>query len=294
MSAKFRFLPFLFLALFLLTFPKLSSIIHSITHEFTLSRILYKKSPFPCEIKSIYDEEAYKKAIAQSYHFLGFGGQSYSFVSEDGNYVIKFLKKDLYIPPFWTYILPLNLKEKQFEKRALRTQRDMTSYFIAAHHLAKECGLIAIKMGHDRAFRKEVTIYDPLQIAHKVQLKHCQFIIQKKATLLLDYLSQLIQEGKINEGKSAIDELLLFLIQRYQRGIYDGDAKIHRNLGFIEGHPLFIDVGRFAFDPHCKKKDFINEEIKKETKRLYEWLKIHSLDLANHLEVQLRENETLH
>ena len=50
--------------------------------------------------------------IAQDFHYLGRGRQAFAFVSDDGQYVIKFPRGDICKLPFWLRALPFAKKTK--------------------------------------------------------------------------------------------------------------------------------------------------------------------------------------
>ncbi len=225
----------------------------------------------------------------QSFSYLGRGGQCYAFVSEDGQYVIKFFKHYLRRLPFWLKVLPLPpkwnaKKELQRQKRLNKLHRDFGSYKIAYENLPSETGLLFLHLNKTDNLHQTVRIIDRLKIEHTISLDGIEFILQKKATMAYPYLTQLIKNGKIDEAKRALESICHLILSRCEKGIFDEDAKIHRNFGFIENEAILIDVGRLKLDINRKDPSIQEKDLKEITQRLQTYLEGLSPELAEYLE----------
>ena len=249
------------LTLIILYVPKFT---HSQTDGFTLPKI---RSNLPYhEEWATQDKplEPLEPIFQQKFTYLGSGGQSYVFASEDGNYVIKFFKHyRMRLHPLIDHIpLPKKLslkREVQRAKRLKKQNRDFGSYKLAFEHLKEETALIYIHLNHGEDLGLVARIVDRLNIEHKLRLDDYTFLLQKKGCLAYPYLDQLEER----ENKKAIALIKELVKARCNKGIYDEDAKIHRNVGFIDGHPFFIDVGRLKYDDLRKETKVQNKDLKK-------------------------------
>ncbi|MES2344999.1 MAG: hypothetical protein V4494_03565 [Chlamydiota bacterium] len=260
----------LFLIILLLLYPLVSHFCVDKTDGFTLN---YIQPTITCECQidtSLPDLSIFK----QKFYYLGCGGQSYVFLSNDGQFVLKFIKNYLYFP------LPIFNNFSFFHKKKNKMVRDLKSYKIAFEELSHESGLIYFHLGKTTHLLPEITISDKLGIEHKITLNEKHFILQKKADLLYPHLNALMNLGDLDGAKKAISSLLILLKTRLNKGIYDEDAKLHRNCGFIGNKALFIDIGRF-----CKSSK--TQTLTEMTERLKLWLQNNYPELGVYLENEI-------
>lgn len=219
--------------------------------------------------------------FSQPFTYLGSGGQAYAFVSADGNYVLKFFKHHHHTTSKLKRLLPS--KHKRQLKREKKRLRDLSSYKLAMEILPKETGLLYVHLNTTDYLNTRVTIYDKLHIAHELNLDEVPFVLQKKATLAYSYLDELIKNGMLEEAQEAIDSICHLIISRCRQGIYDEDPRIHRNVGFINGKAMLIDVGRLKPDPRRHDPQTQRDDLIKITKRLEIHLRQKSPQLADYL-----------
>ncbi len=261
---------------------------HSKTDGFTLPKISSTltydqrwETPFPNpdELASIFK---------QRFTYLKAGGQSYVFASEDGRYVIKFFKhyRMRLLPLIAKVPLPKKLyalREKQRAKRQRKLLRDFTSYKLAYDLLKDETALVCVHLNKGKASPLSVTIVDRLNIAHTLDLSRYEFVLQKKAFLAYPYLEKLVKEGQIEKAKEALDSFCSLIVRRCSLGVYDEDAKVHRNVGFIDNQAIIIDVGRLKPDESRKDPAVQERDLKKIVAPLLEFLEPLSAELATYL-----------
>ena len=233
-------------------------------------------------------EEMLPQAVrGQRFSFLGHGGQSYAFVSEDGKYVLKLFRRRLTPECLLSWPLPAFMR-KAFQKRvdyaAKKWQRDLQSYELAYEELKNETGLLYIHLGITSHLNEPIVIVDKLGIAHTIDLDRTAFAIQKKAESILPYLEHQIQAERLDEAKTALMRTVGLVRARCKMGIFDEDPRLHKNLGFIEGQPVFIDLGRFKRDERMKKREVQQGDLLVCTARLRSWLAEHEPSLAQTLD----------
>jgi hypothetical protein len=231
--------------------------------------------------------------LKQKFRFLGSGGQCFAFVSEDGEYVIKLLSRGV-VPTFLLDLpMPVFFKEAVM-KRASRVQkkwqRDLQSYQLAFTELKDESGLVNLHVQETNCIGKRLNISDPLGIAHAIDLDKTAFILQKKAEPLLCYLYEQVKAGRIDDAKHALEQTISLLSARCQKGIFDEDPRLHKNLGFVNGAPIFIDVGRFKKDEMRKSPKVYQQDLLSMTPRLRAWLAQEDPRLAQHLDTLVKND----
>ena len=202
-------------------------------------------------------------ALEKPFSYLGSGGQCYAFASD--THVIKFFKHH-------RRSSFLTIQEKKRRKKEAKFLRDFTSYKLSFENLREETGLLFVHLNKTDTLCKKITIIDKIGIAHTLSLDEYEFVVQKRGTLAHIHLDTLMQKGDVECAKRSIDSLLGILKQRCQKGIFDEDAKIHRNVAFIEEKAVLIDVGRFRKDPSRKNPEVYKKDIRMITKRLKAFL----------------------
>jgi hypothetical protein len=101
----------------------------------------------------------------------------------------------------------------------------------------------------------------------------------------------MIHEGKKEEIKQGIKTLLSFLHDRSMMGIYDRDARLATNFGFLGSTPVEIDIGSFRFDISRKETSIALEDICHIITPMQEWLEKNDPDLANFLHDKMKTLE---
>jgi hypothetical protein len=262
---------------------KIGNIIHELPH-----RSDWVTRPLTAEEKAELDQ-----AIHQSYHYLGKGHQAYIFESQDGQYVIKFLKFQRLRIPRWLLNIPLpsswekRRKEKIIFKQEI-LNRLFLSWKIGFEELKEEAAIIYIHLNKTSDLNKSLTIKDKIGLIHTLDLDQLVFLIQKKASPLCPTLDRLVAEGKVNEAKILLRKLIGLLVSEYRQGLAEKELHLLRNMGVLKGKPIHIDNGRFERDDTLQEPILYSRELWRKTAELREWLNRYHPDLAADFEVELQ------
>lgn len=265
------------------------------TDAFTMERIhsdLTFNPAWATPVPSGKERQDLQRILSQEFHYLGCGGQCFAFVSEDGQYVIKFFKHKIRKPLsallLHTLPAPLEaLRARKLGKILSKLERDFTSYKIAYDELKQETGILYIHLNKTQELDQQLLLRDKLNIAHKIDLDGIEFILQKKADMAYTYLDPLFHAKKLKEAEAAIDSLIDVIVSRCHKGIFDEDAKIHRNFGFIQGQAVVIDVGRFRRDAQRKDPLVYRKDVSAITRTLRLYLEERCPELIPHLEEKI-------
>lgn len=174
--------------------------------------------------------------LAQKFTYLEKGGQSYVFVSEDGNYILKMFRGSKLQFGF------LNPRLKQKAEEDLK--RTLDSYEIAFDALSDETGLVAIHFNDQPD--QTIEIIDKLKISHKIEASSVPFIIQRRAVLVKERISQLMEKNDLQGAKEHLQSLFSLIRNRMEKKIEDLDPNLAKNFGFIGNQAIEIDGGRFS------------------------------------------------
>ena len=219
-----------------------------------------------------------REILTQPLTYIGKGGQCYAFSTEDNKYVVKLLKYNNNYPKIWFTLFPFpfgleSYRQEKLTKKSNKLKGEYASYDIALRELKEETGILYFHLDKNTLPKLELHIKDKLQISHKLQADCYQFYIQKKGSPFYSGLEQMIKEGKIDTAKSALDEMLSFLLKRCQKQITDGDDGIWRNFAFQGTHPFQIDIGQFSYNSSLCNGMNYQEDILFFTKDFRNWLK---------------------
>ena len=199
------------------------------------------------------------------------------FISEDGQYIVKFSKfHHLRIPSLINYLpLPTSLDQyrtKKIQKKDFILRRTLRSYVIAYRFLKQETGMLYYHLQKTSDFNQTLTFFDKLGYKYTINLDDYAFVIQKKGMATRHMINALMQEGKVKEAQEKLDQLLRLAIVRCQKGLGDRDFKFKSNLGFIDGLAAQIDLGSLSLDEDAKEPTFYKAEIKRAGGVLRAWL----------------------
>lgn len=230
-------------------------------------------------------------ALNQEYSYLGSGGQCFAFVSADNKYVIKFFKHFRRKAPFYAgFPMPSSLKERaerRVKERRSKQERDFRSYKIAVENLKEETGLIFVHLNKTKNLRRNLQITDKAGRKFTLNLDESEFVVQKKANLIYPQIEALMAKGEKEKAQALLKNLLSLIVKRSEMGIFDEDARIHRNFGCIGEKVIVIDAGRLRKDPSIRDPKKYMGDIHKITKRLITWLEENYPELKTSLEEEI-------
>lgn len=240
------------------------------------------------------EQEEVAAILKQPFHYLGKGCQSYVFASEDGRYVIKFLKYQRFRPQVYLQALSFipaiqeRLKKKTGEKRG-KLDALLNSWKIAYNDLKKETGMVYLHLNVDNTFNQPIVLVDKLGLSHAIDPNTVAFLVQKRAAMLCSTLADQMKQGDTEESKALIDHLIAMLLAEYERGLGDNDHALMQNTGVIQNQPLHIDVGQFSKEERFKSSEVFKNEIFSKTYKFRIWLLKHYPELESYLTLKLQE-----
>lgn len=289
----------IFLVISLLVFVIYSSgrLYYAITAGFTISNITsdfaYNEKWDMLSLSNL-EKERVNQILAQKFSYLGKGCQSYVFLSEDGEYVLKFVKYQRFRPQAWLdyfQFIPIvnDYRLAKIEKKRKKLDMLFGSWKIAFENLKHETGLIYVHINKSKDLQQNLIIYDKLGIEYELNLDDMEFLLQKRANMLCSTMNHFIQRGQLGEAKELIDNLLSMILSEYSRGLADNDHALMQNTGAIGNMPVHIDVGQFVIKPEISNPAVYKQELFSKTFKFRMWLEKHSPELAAYLNKKLFE-----
>lgn len=220
------------------------------------------------------EEKQISSLLDQKFTFLGSGGSCYVFLSEDQQHVIKFFK--------FHHLDPLHFHLPWTPAKGGKTARIFSSCHLAHTALKQETGMLYLHLNQTHTFKKKLTLIDKLGIAHSLDLDETAFLIQKRATMACDHLTDLMRRGELEKAKSSLDEIWNLLVSILEKRIEDHDMNIQTNCGFLNGKPIKIDVGPFKWDEQMKRPEKRSAILKRTALRFQPWLEKRYPELSLH------------
>jgi hypothetical protein len=236
--------------LFLIVFNTLEHECHKITRGFSLGRIQFKQE----KIQHASPDQTTLSILNQPFHYYSNGNQCFVFLSEDGQYMLKFFKYIHPPMPEWTVKVPLLNRFKLFrqariDKTARKRDRDFAGYQLALDHLRDETGLLHLHLHPSQNVYPTITIRDKLNITHQLNLNQTPFVLQKRAVRAVQQFALWLDNNEHEKVRQGISSLIQLYIHRQSKHIQDNDANFYSNSGFVGDTPIFIDPGHFVLDP---------------------------------------------
>lgn len=234
----------------------------ALTDDFRLGNIMHEM-PYRAEweIRQTDDQKLLlDKALNQKYSYIGKGAQSYAFVSDDGEYVLKLFKfKHLKPSLFLDALGYIPLFQPYYEKKVKRKERTLYGVFdgyrLAYEKHRHEAGLHFIQLNPGSNIDKKVVLRDKIGIEREIDLSQIVFILQEKVVTSRAVINGLLDEGKVDGAVGKITTLFDLYMTEYAKGIVDHDHGILHNTGFIGDRPVHLDVGKMHAEEEIKDKE---------------------------------------
>lgn len=270
---------------------------YRVTDGFTIGNITSNFSYNPnLEISQLNQEQQKEldHVLAQPFHYMGKGCQSYVFLSQDGNYVLKLFKYQRFRPQPWlNYLSFIPAVEEYRQIKANKKLRKLQSVFdswkIAYENLRPETQLLYVHLNKSNHLQNNLTIYDKMGFEHILDLDQTEFLVQRKARMLRPYIEELIHNGDIDETKAMLSRIIQLILSEYTRGIADNDHALIQNTGVYSGYPIHIDVGQFVINEKARDPKVYKQELFSKTFLLNKWLQKNHPDLSTYFEDQLKQ-----
>ena len=182
--------------------------------------------------------------------------------------------------------------DKKIDKIQAKLVADKLSYKLSIENLRQEAALIFTHFNVTQNLRKSINITDKAGRKFKIDLDSVPFMVQRKGDLIFPQIDKFMQLGQKEKAENLIESVVATLVSRSRKGIYDGDAKIYKNIGCIDDKAMFIDIGRMRDHPHMKETVKIKEDLLETTDKLKLFLQNKHPELAPFLQSQI-ETATL-
>jgi hypothetical protein len=262
------------------------------TKGFCIAKILSKHTFNPrwdFGAPSPEQEKLLDQIASEPFTLVGSGKECYAFVNESETLVVKFFKQKHMRTQLILNHLPLGEYQKKLHQETLarRTNhrnRLFSSYQIAYERLKAQTGVLYLHLNKTNNLKRTICLIEPSGKKHRLQLDNLEFLVQKRAYSILDTLTSLMKQNKIDAAKDIIVSILDLITTRKKLGIGDDDINCERNLGLFDGKAFQVDVGEFF---STLPSSPIQEDYTSATEDLRLFLTSHYPELASYLKKEI-------
>jgi hypothetical protein len=234
--------------------------------------------------------EETQRTINQTFYFVGRGRQCFAFQSQDGKYILKIPRTDIYKTPFWVRALPIRSYRAQLEARhEAKKQFILESFRISFYELKNQTGLLAIHLGSSPKSGRTITLVDASGWKHNMQLDKLPFLLQYKKPILIDSFLQALKTGNQNEAGKILDALVAAITERASKGILNLDRRFIDNYGYDGEKAFQIDVGSFFKKPDLTLPDAREKSLRDSIDPVKEWLTELYPEMLNYLDLSINK-----
>jgi hypothetical protein len=165
------------------------------------------------------------------------------------------------------------------------------SYLLAHQTAPERTALLYLHLNQTEGKHGSVTLIDPSKVEHTISLDKTEFVVQERATLVLPYLTDLMENHKVEQAKEAIDDLLDCLLSFYKQDVKDLDLGLKNNFGFTTQGAIALDLSSFVTSDNLDP----SKELAHKTQRLGRWLrKNHPVLYAHYLKKLSQDSSPAH
>lgn len=225
-----------------------------------------------------------EKILQKTFHYLGRGRQCFAFASEDGKYVLKFPRTDIYSTPLWAKVLPVKAYRDRLEKAHKKREEFIRESFkISFDSLKEETGLIAVHLGQTEPSKTLLKVVDASGSTHHLPLYKTSFVLQHKHPLLMkEYI-----QADAKQKEKILDALIAAVTRRAELGILNRDRSFLRNYGFDGEKAYQIDIGSFFRNPVLTQEATFQKSVRDSMDPVQEWLKENDPEMLVYLNKKL-------
>ncbi len=210
------------ITLFFACFYGVARLCHLVTDGFIVANI---RSDQPAVSTQEFSQEL-SAILAQEFHYMGKGAQTYVFASRDGKYVLKCFKFH---------------HQKHRKREAL-----LASYQLAHEKLKDESALVSVHVKTTQGNPLTLFLVDNLNITHPLNAHDLAFVVQKRAKPVISELKMLLEQKNLEGAKAALASLVNLCRKTQEKGVVNTDANLAKNFGFLDGKAVLIDCGNLS------------------------------------------------
>lgn len=223
------------------------------------------------------DQEKTRALLGQIFSYLGHGHQTFVFLGEDGETILKLFMKEFVdgnrawgiFPPVYPFRSFMLHRERSHD---FRLNRVLSGYSLSYALDKENSGLLYLHIDSDPII-DTLTVVDGLGLTYQISAADVVFALQKRAVTTNKVLGQLLAQGDVEGVKERLHQIRILYQNQFEKGLVDRDRNFLENTGFISDRAIRIDVGKIV--EHRGNYPLDHEFYKVFEKRLGRFLQSH-------------------
>ncbi len=231
-------------------------------------------------------QQTVDQILKQKFTFLARGSQAFAFISEDNKYVLKLFKQHKWKPSHLLGYIPLSFNPyyKDYLHKQKKQDNVLDSCKTALTHVKEDTGVLYAHLNPTPVNVPPITLVDKHGTSWTIDLSKSCFLLQKKADLFYEHIRDLMSQSLVDDAKYAITSTIKLIDRFIDLGVYENNAILRKNFGFIGNEAMQFDIGKFKFNASQKLG---KEEIRILTKNFRRWIGKNYPELCEHFDSTL-------
>ncbi|MDP1608933.1 MAG: hypothetical protein Q8L98_06445 [Chlamydiales bacterium] len=217
-----------------------------------------------------------EKIFSQPFFLSQRGSQSYAFMSQDGQYMLKIfakpLKQCLFAHKVWPYRPPLDQAIYH-----LQMEKGIEGYHLAGKLSSQYTALLYLHLNTTQEMLPSITLQDSFKRTYTLPLDSYRFVLQKKCELLAPVLKKMTKHQP-EEIKPLLDSYLQAIAYRASLGIRNRDTEFRKNFGLLDKKVIEFDCGEYFYDPALLSTEEQQKEICLFKNQIEYWINKYKID----------------
>jgi hypothetical protein len=272
-----------------------------LTDGFRLDKISKDLSQLPEYNLKISKEDKQKALdiLDQDFKYLDKGCQTYVFESQDKQYVLKFVRFNKYVLPFWVrYIRGIKKGNdyyiRRFTHRTRSFKNTLKSYVFSYEKLKDQTGTIYVHLNKTNDLNKNVKISDRFGRSCRINLDNMSFMLQKKAKKLTSVMQDCVDNKDDKYLKELMVSFLKLVDTMYGKKIINKDYNCVKNSGVYHSEVVGIDLGSFFDNDQVENPAVYEFEMRKFVKHFRKWIIKRAPEKINQFDELVEKTIKLH
>lgn len=278
---------YFFLAFFLFVFASflgIDRIAHRTITHFSPHKIRTSNLFLPSQtpVLSLETREWLEEILNQKFIFYHKAKTSYSFISEDGHYILKFMTTQRVKPKSWLAYIPcsFNLYYQEFIAKKQEANKVLKGWQFAFEHLQQETALVYAHTSRKERLRKKVVVLDKDLEPYTIDLDKTVFCIQKHADLFYVHLAQLLRERDMEPIKEKIASVFSLISHLCCEGVLNSESVKTLDVGIVNNQVVQVDIDKLCTSSLCVCKKNCKETVSTMTQKFRTWVEEHCSELG--------------
>ena len=260
-----------------------------LTDNFQMRKLLLQANDSQKEAVS--QPKDIENVLSQPFYYFAKGHHAYAFISEDGKYILKFLRAIKFQRPFIdSWFLSFAKQKKHPQKKRLHFI--MKSHELASYPLQEQTAVYYLHFHKTEVLQKPICLIDKMHRRFYLDANNFCYVVQNKVELFEEILPELVKKKDDETIKDMIHAYFTVIFLRCQKNIMNKDrGGWGRNYGVIEGcnRAYEIDIGSYTVMENLNTSQKTFEEIEQCSRDFRKWIQSHVPHLVGFFDKTMKQ-----